>query len=92
MDKGAAVLYHLQGIEARLEEFEAWMRVGDGYLLFRQAYQVFISELWKYFRTELQAVSQEKRLQHLSKVVWQNTHRPMTATSNTTIEEWANPV
>jgi hypothetical protein len=89
VDKGAAVLYHLQGIESRLEEFEAWMRIGDGYLLFRQAYQVFISELWQYFRTELQAVSQEQRLQHLSRVVWQNTHRPMTANSNTTIEEWA---
>ena len=90
IDKGAAVLYHLQGVEARLEEFEAWMRIGDGYLLFRQAYQVFISELWHYFRTELQAVPQDQRLQHLSRVVWQNTHKPMTATSNTTIEEWAN--
>ncbi|GAB7330332.1 hypothetical protein MBLNU13_g01968t1 [Cladosporium sp. NU13] len=90
VDKGAAVLYHLQGIEARLEEFEAWMRIGDGYLLFRQAYQVFISELWHYFRTELQAVPQERRLQYLSRVVWQNTHRPMTANSNTTIEGWAN--
>lgn len=89
VQKGAAVLYHLQSLEARLDEFQGWMRVGDGYVLFRQAYQVFISDLWQYLRTTLQSIPQGQRLQHLSRLVWRNTYKPMTASSSTTIAEWA---
>lgn len=88
--KGAMILYHLQGIELRLEEFQAWLRVGDGYLLFRQAYQVFITELWRYLRTNLQDIPEGQRLQHYSRLVWRNTLKPMHATADTTIQEWAH--
>jgi hypothetical protein len=89
VQKGATVLYHLQGLEARLEEFHAWMRVGDGYLLFSKAYEVFISELWHYLRTTLQDVPQGQRLQHLSRLVWRNTYKQMHVSASTTIEDWA---
>jgi hypothetical protein len=89
VQKGATVLYHLQGLEARLEEFHAWMRVGDGYLLFSKAYEVFISELWHYMRTTLQDVPQGQRLQHLSRLVWRNTYKQMHVSASTTIEDWA---
>ena len=90
VQKGATILYHLQGIELRLEEFQAWLRVGDGYLLFRQAYQVFITELWRYFKTHLQDIPEGQRLQHYSRLVWRNTLNPMHATADTTIQEWAH--
>jgi hypothetical protein len=90
VQKGAAVLYHLQGLEARLQEFHAWMRAGDGYLLFSKAYEVFISELWHYLRTTLQEVPQAQRLQHLSRLVWRNTNKPMHVFASTTVEDWAH--
>jgi hypothetical protein len=87
--KGATVLYHLQSLETRLDDLQAQMRVEDGYILFPHAYQVFISDFRRYMRTGLQHVPQGQRLQHLSRLVWRNTFKPMKVSSDTTIEDWA---
>jgi hypothetical protein len=87
--KGATVLYHLQSLETRLDDLQAQMRVEDGYILFPHAYQVFISDFRRYMRTVLKNVPQGQRLQHLSRLVWRNTFKPMNVSSDTTIEGWA---
>lgn len=89
VQRGAAILYHLQAMQAQLDEYQAWMQVGDGYLVFRKAYQLFVSELWHYSTTSLRDVPQAQRLHHLSKRVWRNTYKPMKVSSDSTIEDWA---
>lgn len=89
IQRGAAVLYHLQSMQTQLDEYHAWMHVSEGYLLFRRAYQIFVAELWQYVRTGLNDIPQGQRLQHLSKRVWKNTFKPMKASSDSTIEDWA---
>ena len=89
IQRGAAILYHLQTYQTQLDEYRAWMCVGDGYILFRRAYQIFVSELWQYPRTALNDVPQGQRLQHLSKRVWQNTYKSMKVSSDSTIDDWA---
>jgi hypothetical protein len=89
VQRGAAILFHLQAMQKSLDEYHAWMRNGDGYLVFRKAYQLFLSELWQYSRTSLKDIPQGQRLQHLSKRVWQNTYKAMKVSSESTIEDWA---
>jgi hypothetical protein len=90
VQRGAAILHHLKGLEDQLAAFQAWTHVEDGYLIFSQAYDVFLTGLWKYLGTTLQSIPPAQRLQHLSRLVWRNTYKPINVTSDTTIEEWAN--
>lgn len=46
INRGAAILSHLQDAEESLSREPQWFRVGSGYLLYRHVYEVFTAELW----------------------------------------------
>lgn len=88
--KGAAVLYHLQGLESSLQHFLDWMVESDGYLLFRPVYNIFVASTWQYLNTTLRRVPHGERLRTLSRLVWRNTQKPIKVSGNTTFEQWTN--
>lgn len=87
--RGAAVLYHLQDLDALTKCLEWWLTQGEGYVVFRPIYNIWVNELYRFFNTKLREVPQKHRLQYLSKLVWRNTHKQMHATGKTTVKEWA---
>jgi len=88
--KGAAVLYHLQGLESPLQHFLEWMVESDGYLLFRPIYEIFIARTWRYLSSTLREVPHGERLRTLSRLVWRNTQKPINVSGETTFEQWAH--
>jgi hypothetical protein len=88
--KGAAVLYHLQGLEASLQHFLDWMVESDGYLLFRPIYNIFVASTWQYLSSALREVPHGERLRTLSRLVWRNTQKPFKVSGDTTAEQWAH--
>ena len=88
--KGAAVLYHLQGLESSLQHFLDWMVESDGYLLFRPIYNIFVASTWQYLGSTLREVPHGERLRTLSRLVWENTQRPIKVAGDTTVEQWVH--
>ena len=88
--KGAAVLYHLQGLESSLQCFLDWMVDSDGYLLFRPVYNIFVASTWRYLSSTLCEVPHGERLRTLSRLVWRNTQKPIKISGDTTVEQWAH--
>ena len=90
IQKGAAVLYHLQGLESPLQHFLDWMIESDGYLLFRPVYNIFVSSTWRYLGSTLREVPHGERLRTLSRLVWENTQKPIRVSGDTTVEQWVH--
>jgi hypothetical protein len=88
--KGAAVLYHLQGLESRLQHFLDRLIVCDGYLLFRPVYNMIVDSTWRYLGSTLCEVPHGERLRTLSRLVWENTQKPIRVSGDTTVEQWVH--
>jgi len=88
--KGAAVLYHLQGLESSLQHLLNWLVESDGYLLFRPVYNIIVASTWRYLGSTLREVPHGERLLTLSRLVWENTQKPIRVTGDTTVEQWVH--
>ena len=88
--KGAAVLYHLQGLESRLQHFLDYLIESDGYLLFRPVYNMIVASTWRYLGSTLLQVPHGERLRTLSRLVWENTQKPIRVSGDTTVEQWVH--
>lgn len=90
IQRGAAVLYHLQDLDSLLKCLEWWLSFGEGYMVFRPIYNIWVADLHRFFNKTLREVPQKQRLQYLSRLVWRNTYKAMHATGKTTVEDWAS--
>ena len=88
IERGIAVLTHRRDLDLIRGFFERWLSLGDGPLIFRPLYIIWLDGLVRAIEEALDTDLPDARLfRNLCTRVWRNTHAPMHA--STTVEAWA---
>ncbi|KXT13365.1 hypothetical protein AC579_2946 [Pseudocercospora musae] len=83
---GVEVLEFLQDIEKIRDLLSRWFQFGDGFMLYRPLYEIWLEGL----APVLVDYSNGKGLESLAAAIWCNTQRSLTCSKNTTLQEWAS--
>ena len=86
---GAQILFYLKELDAIDRLLQRWLAIGDGYLIFRPVYRVWVETLVTSLGPFLSSASTAKDLHTLSRTVWRNTQVPMSVSAKTTVRDWA---
>lgn len=83
---GVEVLEFFQEIEKIRELLGRWFKFGDGFLMYRPMYAIWLDGLAKV----LEEFTRNRSLESLAAAIWCNTQHPLPCNKDTTPREWAH--